>query len=159
MASDGTHEKLVEVEQLPSKSRNETGGQMRAAVGVCIFAMKVDNPHISTFPTNTTTLRAVQAHGAWRDDSCGKARANVKTQLDRRGFLNQFFAVGTQGTGFVKSSAGRKMPTGSSYRVTARYVCKGRAGADFRAWTDVDVPGWLDTPAKIYSNETCQYCG
>ncbi|WP_394938416.1 hypothetical protein [Psychromicrobium sp. YIM B11713] len=133
-------------------SSAESGGTPEDA-WICTALQKVDLPHISS----TASVRAVQAHGAWNKGDCQSDAAVVTTQIDRQGFLNNFFAVGTQGKGTLQSTNG--MPSGSNNRVTAQYVCQGTGQGRFRAWTDVDVIGIADLPNKVYSAETNIACG
>lgn len=120
---------------------------------ICTALQKVDLPHISS----TTTVRAVQAHGAWNRGDCNADWAVVTTQIDQQGIFNFFFAVGTQGNGMLQSTVG--MPTGAKNRVTAQYVCNGTDVKRYRAWTDVDIVGIADLSNKVYSAEVNLACG
>jgi len=150
-AGDGSNV-TVEEKRIYAPPATEGAAQSRAP-WVCIALQKVDLPHISS----TSSVRAVQAHGAWNRGDCKSDAAVVTTQVDKQGFLNNFFAVGVQGKGTLRSTDG--MPSGANSRVTARYVCNGTAQGRFRAWTDVDVIGVPDLPNKTYSSETNIACG
>lgn len=148
-----TDESNVTVGEKHIKAPAAEAGAKPEDAWICTALQKVDLPHISS----TASVRAVQAHGAWNKGDCKSDAAVVTTQIDRQGFLNNFFAVGTQGKGTLQSTDG--MPSGAKNRVTAQYVCQGTGQGRFRAWTDVDVIGIADLPNKVYSSETNIACG
>jgi len=132
---------------------DDSGIQPQALL--CTALQKVDWPHISS----SSSELATQAHGAWNQGNCKSDTANVSVQIDRINWLGLYVGVGVRGKGVIKSSAGRSMPTGKNFRVTAHYTCKGTKQAKFRAWVDVDVIGIADAANKTYSGNPEIACG
>lgn len=129
------------------------GGRAPQAAKICTFIQRVDWVHISS----TSKKRAAQSHGNWDNVDCSYKQADVTTQIDRRNPLLLFEAVGKQGKG--RLGPNKKGLGSGAARVTAHYDCNGKAKADFRSWTSVDIVGYADAPNRVHSSPQPLSCG
>lgn len=114
---------------------------------VCGFEQKADKPHIAS----SAGARAVHSHGYWLKGDCKATKATVTIHLQKK--INGWWVdVGTEGKGDYKPGGGR------GKRATARYECKGHASTTYRAWVDVDLYGYFDTPNRAHSVEATLDC-
>jgi hypothetical protein len=133
-------------ERALGSDQNEVSARALAA---CVFNNRIDSIHYSSTGDGTLSV-----HGWWENVNCQATKANITVNLQKRNALGLWFDIGSRGVKLNAWSGG-----GSANRANSRYTCvaKGENNA-YRAWVDVDLVGYIDSPTRYYTPEAVFPC-